>query len=363
MPVHTFTQPRGEIVHLSIDSAALRDNLLGDPAERSVLVYLPEGYRRGHERYPMFVDLASFSSSGLRRVAWTGFGESVPQRLDRLVASGVMGPVIAVFPDCFTSLGGNQYIDSPVTGRWATFLTEELVPRVEAEFRVRAGRAGRALYGKSSGGYGALVHGMRHADVWGAVASHSGDLGFDLVYRGDLPRALDVLARSGGSIPAFLDRAAAATKLSGAEFHALMIVAMAASYDPQPDQPRGIRLPVDMHTCELDPAAWARWLAHDPLQMISDPHNQEALRTLHGLYIDVGSRDQYMLHYGSRALVRRLKAAAIEHVYEEFPDDHNGTDYRLDVSLPFLYSALERGACLAAPTMLDLSPGTGGTAS
>ncbi len=348
MPVHTFTQPQGELVSLTIHSAALRDNFLKDPSERTVLVYLPAAYRRGAERYPMFVDLASFSSSGLRRVSWTGFGESVPQRLDRLVASGAMGPVIAVFPDCFTSLGGNHYIDSAVTGRWATFLTDELVPRVEAEFRVRPGRAGRALYGKSSGGYGALVHGMRHADVWGAVASHSGDVGFDLVYRPDLPRTLDVLARSGGTVTSFLDRIAATHKLGGAEFQALTTIAMAASYDPQPGEPRGVRLPVDPHTCELDPAAWARWLAHDPLHMISEPACQSALRGLHGLYIDVGSRDQYMLHYGARALVQRLKAAQIDHHYEEFPDDHNNTDYRLDVSLPYLYAALQRAADLSS---------------
>jgi enterochelin esterase-like enzyme len=343
MPVHTFTQPRGELVSLTIDSAALRDNLLGDPPQRTVLVYLPADYHASADRYPMFVDLAAFSGSGLRRVAWTGFGESVPQRLDRLVASGAMGPVLAVFPDCFTSLGGNQYVDSPVTGRWATFLTDELVPRVEAEFRVRAGRSGRAVYGKSSGGYGALVHGMRRPDVWGAVACHSGDMAFDLVYRPDLPRALDVLARSGGGVAGFLDRVAAATKLGGAEFQALTLIAMAASYDPQPDQPRGVRLPVDLHTCELDPAAWARWLAHDPLHMISEPACQDALRALFGLYLDCGSRDQYALHYGARALARRLQAAGVEHRHEEFPDDHNGTDYRLDVSLPYLYAALERG--------------------
>ena len=348
MPVHTFTQPRGELVSLTIDSAALRDNLLGDPTTRQVLVYLPAGYRDSRDHYPAFYDLASFSSSGLRRVAWTGFGESVPQRLDRLVASGAMGPVIAVFPDCFTSLGGNQYIDSPVTGRWATFLTDELVPRVESEFRVLPGRDGRAVYGKSSGGYGALVHGMRRADVWGAVACHSGDMAFDLVYRPDLPRALDVLARHGGSVSTFLARLASTQKISGPDFSALTIIAMAASYDPQPAEPDGVRLPVDPHTCELDTAAWDRWLAHDPLHMISEPACQSALRGLHGLYIDVGSRDQYMLHYGARALVQRLKAAQIEHHYEEFPDDHNNTDYRLDVSLPYLYAALQRAADLSS---------------
>jgi hypothetical protein len=185
---------------------------------------------------------------------------------------------------------------------------------------------------------------MRHAEVWGAVACSSGDMAFDLVYRPDLPRTLDVLARSGGSIPAFLERVAGSAKLGGAEFQALTTLAMAASYDPQPDQPFGIRLPVDPHTCELDEAAWQRWLAHDPLRMIDEPDCQAQLRSLFGLFIEVGSRDQYMLHYGARALVRRLNAAHIEHVYEEFPDDHNNTDYRLDVSLPYLYKALERGA-------------------
>lgn len=340
MPVHTFTQPRGELVTLTIDSAALRDNLLGDPASRQVLVYLPADYHTSDAHYPMFVDLASFSSSGLRRVAWTGFGESVPQRLDRLVASGAMGPVIAVFPDCFTTLGGNQYVDSPVTGRWATFLTDELVPRISSQFRVIPGRDGRALYGKSSGGYGALVHGMRRADVWGAVACHSGDMAFDLVYRPDLPRALDVLARHGGSVSTFLARIATSQKLSGPEFTALTIIAMAASYDPQPGEPDGVRLPVDTHTCELDPAAWSRWLAHDPLQLLDDKTVQQNLHQLRGLYIDCGSRDQYMLHYGARALARKLQAAGIDHLHEEFPDDHNNTDYRLDLSLPYLYKAL-----------------------
>jgi enterochelin esterase-like enzyme len=343
MPVHAFTQPRGEIVHLTIDSAALRDNLLGDPSARTVAVYLPEGYSRDHTRYPIVVDLASFSSSGLRRLGWTSFGESVPQRLDRLVASGTMGPVIAVFPDCFTSLGGNQYIDSPVMGRWDTFLCCELVPRVEAEFRTRRGRNGRALVGKSSGGYGSLVHGMRHADLWGAVASHSGDIGFDLVYRADFHRALDAIARHGGSVTSFLERTGDAHKFSGHDFHALMLIAMAASYDPQPDAPRGVRLPVDLHTCTLDPAAWQRWLAHDPLHLVDDPARQDQLRSLLGLYLDVGSRDQYGLHYTTRAFVDKLKAAGVDHRYEEFPDDHNATDYRLDVSLPYLYAALERG--------------------
>lgn len=340
MPVHAFTQPRGETVAITIDSVALRDNLLGDPHERTVAVYLPAGYAASDARYPVFVDLASFSNSGLKRLAWTGFGESVPQRLDRLVAAGAMGPVIAVFPDCFTSLGGNQYIDSVAMGRWSTFLREELLPRLDADFRTIPHRDGRALFGKSSGGYGALVHAMRHPDAWGAVACHSGDIDFDLVYRADFRTALDAIARHGGTITSFLERTAANHKFSHQEFAALTLIAMAATYDPQPDLPKGARLPVDLRTCALDEAAWQRWLAHDPLRMLDEPACQHALRSLRGLYLDVGTRDQYGLHYGARRFVDKLRAAGIDHRHEEFNDDHNGTDYRLDVSLPFLYNAL-----------------------
>ena len=340
MPIHNYSPLRGRIVEIRVDSAALKDNLLGDPTCRTVAVYLPEGYDDAGDPYPLFVDLAAFTGSGLKRLSWSAFGESVPQRLDRLIASGAMGPVVVAFPDCFTAVGGNQYINSAAVGRWEDFLIDDLVPALENSFNLRRGRDHRAVYGKSSGGYGALVHGMRHADVWGAAASHSGDVGFELLLRPEFPKALDALSRYKGDFQAFIANVRAAKKIRGGDFYALMSLAMSAIYDPDPQAFWGINLPVDLHTCELDEAKWARWLAHDPLTMIDDPACQAGLRSLKGLYIDVGSRDQYMIHYGTRALVCRLEAAGINHLYEEFDDNHSSTDYRLDVSLPFLYRAL-----------------------
>ncbi len=340
MPVHRFTRPAGRVVEIQIDSAVLRGNLLGDPHIRTVAVYLPPGYDDSSHHYPLFVDLAGFTASGLKRPAWTAFGEGVPERVDRLVAEGRMGPIILAFPDCFTSLGGNQYIDSRVMGRWETFLCEELVPRLEADFRIRPGRDNRAVYGKSSGGYGALVHGMRHSDVWSAVACHSGDMGFEWLYLRDFPPVLDALAHHDGNIVHFLDHLKEAPKISSGDFHVLMCLAMAATYDPQPDAPAGIRLPVDPRTCELDEAAWERWMQHDPIRMIEDLSAQGALRSLRGLFIDCGSRDQYFMHYGTRRFVDRLDSLEIAHQYEEFPDNHSSLDYRLDRSLPFLYGAI-----------------------
>ena len=282
MPAHNFARPRGRIVEIEIESAALAANLLGDPSRRTVAVYLPEGYDDTDSDYPLLVDLAGFTGSGLKRLSWTAFGESVPQRIDRLVAEGAMGPVVVAFPDAFTSLGGNQYIDSVAMGGWSTFLVRDLVPRLEAELRLRKGPEHRAVLGKSSGGYGALVQGMTRPGTWGAVACHSGDMAFELVYLRDFPATLDVLARHGG-VSEFLAHVRGARKLRGDEMHALMILAMGATYDPDPSAPCGVRLPVDPHTARVVPERWASWLAHDPVRMLDDPAVRDALAGLRGL--------------------------------------------------------------------------------
>ena len=343
MPVHNFHRPEGRLVEIEIASAALEGNLLGDPTRRVVAVYLPPGYNAAPERrYPLFVDLVGFTGSGLAHLNWKAFGESVPQRLDRLVAEGRMGPVIAAFPDCFTSLGGNQYIDSAAMGRWEAFLIDEMLPRLEAEFRLLPGREHRAVFGKSSGGYGAIVHGLRRAEAWGAVACHSGDMAFDLCYRAHLPATARFLAAHGG-VAGFLEGLATAPKTTDEWLNHLEMLAMAASYDPDPAAPKGIRLPVDPETAEMDEARWAAWKAHDPVVLVQQERCRANLRSLRGLYIDCGVDDQYHLVHGARALARALRQGGIAHHFEEFDDNHTNVDYRMDVSLPFLYEAL-RGA-------------------
>jgi len=344
MPRHPFARPRGRMVELSFDSAALADNRLGDPATRTVAVYLPAGYDETDEHYPLLVDLAAFTSSGLKRSSWTAFGESVPQRIDRLVDEGRMGPVVVAFPDAFTSLGGNQYIDSLAMGRWEQFIVGELLAGLEQRVRVRPGPEHRAVYGKSSGGYGALVQGLRHAEHWAAVACHSGDMGFDDLYRRDFPATLDALARRGG-IAGFLEHAQQCRSLRGDDVHALLTLAMGATYDPDPDPsaPWGIRLPVDPHTAELLPERWEAWLRHDPVRIVEDAAARDRLSRLRLLFVDCGRSDQYFLHYGARRFARALALYGVAHTHEEFEGTHSGIDHRLDVSLPLLYGAITGG--------------------
>ena len=341
MPTHPFARPRGRIEVIEVHSEALKNNLLGDPTDRSVAVYLPEGYDQTTDDYPLMVDIVGFTGSGFGHVGWKAFQENVPQQVDRLIASGAMGPVIVAFPDCFTTLGGNQYINSAAMGNWEDFLCDEMVPVLENRFRIRQGRDHRAIFGKSSGGYGSLVHGLRRADTWAAIACHSGDLDFELCYRGDFPGVLRALSNVDYDIRAYIEKIHSAKKVQGSEFNNLMMLAMAASYDPDPDSPYGVRLPVTTDTCEMIEERWTNWLAWDPVRMVDHTEAQQNLKSLKGLFIDCGSRDQYNLVYGARQLNRKLQLLGIDHRYEEFPDNHSTVDYRMDISLPYLYEAIQ----------------------
>jgi enterochelin esterase-like enzyme len=329
----------------------LKDNPWNDPSQRDLNVYLPSVYGEAESPFLALWDLAAFTNSGLGHLNWRNQGENLPQRLDRLIAQGALPPVVVVMPDCYTSLGGNQYVNSPSLGQYADYLVEELVPLVSERYNVIDAPAGRALFGKSSGGYGALYLSMHFPDTWGAAASHAGDAGFEWLFLPEFPGACSAINQAGGDIGAFLRKFWSSKQPGSGDFSALMVIAMAASYDPSPDEPWGIRLPFDLETLELDDQAWARWLEFDPLNMIDAPACQEALRGLRGLYLDVGTRDQYNIQFGNRRLARKLERLDIEFHYEEFDGTHSGIDWRLDTSLPFLAKALrkDRGEG-AAPT-------------
>jgi len=353
----------GTVVVLEHVSSILKDNPLGDPHVRKVAAWLPPQYEWGGlKRFPVLWDLVGFTGSGLSHIGWKPFGDNVPERAARLIAEGKMGPAIIVFPDCFTSLGGNQYVNSSAIGGYADYLTRELIPFVDREFRTAADREHRGCFGKSSGGYGAMLHGMKYAKYWGAIADHSGDAYFDFVYWHDWPNTLNELqkyrlpkrkpgrydaqkfrslssGKDDGRIRRFLDSVWKREKLSGGEGHAIMNLCMAATYDPDPRAPNGFRVPFNLETGEVIPERWAAWRRHDPINLVSK--FRKNLRSLRGIYIDCGWRDQYHIHYGARILSRRLSEENIRHVYEEFDDNHSDIDYRMDVSLPFLYRALK----------------------
>ena len=325
----------GTVTTLYVDSQAITNNVLGDPSRRRVDIYVPAGH--DGTDLPLLVDLVGFTGGGPAHTNWKSFGENAPERLDRLIGSGAMKPCVVAFPDCFTRLGGNQYINSAAMGNWADFLIEEMLPAVETEYNC-GGHGRRGCFGKSSGGYGAMVHALLYPDVWAAAACMSGDMGFELMFATDFAVALRALARHDGSIKTFMDKLEANTKPSGDDIHVLMALAMCATYDPDPNAYLGIRLPVTLDTCERIPERWANFMKWDPLEML-DAHG-EGLKKLKALWIECGDIDQYNLVYGARRMTKRLTEMGVSHEYQEFPDNHSSIDYRLDEVLPFLADRL-----------------------
>jgi len=320
------------------ESELLAGNTLGDPARRHLPVYLPEGHDTPGAAFPVLYALAGFTGSGRSYLNYNWYQESLPLRLDRLIAAGTMPPVVVVMIDGMTRVGGNQYIDSLAVGPWAAHIVQEIVPWAEGRFPVLPGRAHRGVFGKSSGGYGSLMMALEHHDVFAAAVSHSGDCYFPYCYDVDFPKAVDGL-RSVGGLAAFMEGLHGHGKFPPKLFPTLNIVAMSHFYSPNDDAPLRFDLPFDEETGERREEVVARWRERDPVNLVA--RHAEGLRSLSLLWVECGARDEWNLHHGARILSERLASEGVDHVFETFDDDHRSLDYRYDVSLPRLAGAIE----------------------
>jgi S-formylglutathione hydrolase FrmB len=331
---------QGRLETATFSSQALRGNPLADPVERRLLLYLPPGYDQGG-RFPVVYFLHGFSGSVHSWTNFTAFTPNVPERLDALVASGAIPEVIAAFVDGWTALGGTQWTNSPSVGAYRDYVARDAVAFVDARLRTVPLAEARAVVGKSSGGYGALVMGRHHPDVFGHVASHAGDAAFEYCYLGDFPRAAAAL--QGTNPEAWLRdmrRRAREKKLRGEDHPVLNVLAMSAHYSPRPGAPLGLELPFEPATARIRPEVWSRWLEHDPVRFV--PASLDAFRRLRSIYVDCGARDEFHLSWGARMVVESLRANGMELIHEEFDDGHRDTNYRYERSLSYLVPRLAR---------------------
>jgi S-formylglutathione hydrolase FrmB len=324
----------GEIVVERFDSKVLKGNALGDPTRRDVTIYLPPNYDPS-KRYPAAYAIVGYTGTGKSLLSIDPLGEDLKSRLDRLIRTGKMGPMIVPMVDCFSRVGGNQYINSTATGPYDDYLVKEVVPFVEAKYRVSR----RGIWGKSSGGYGSIVQAMLHPDVWSAFADHSGDALFEFCYVPDFPKALAAFREHGGPKGWLNWFWRQPVRRRNEFFPALNTIGMAAHYSPNPRSPElGIDFPFDLKTGEWRPDVWARWRRWDPVNMVE--RRVRALRRMRLAYIDCGTKDEWNLIWGARVLHEKLTTLRVKHVYEEFDEGHLNITYRYDTSLPLLWRAL-----------------------
>ena len=327
---------KGKIVIHSHESTTLRHNPLGDPYVRDLIVYLPPEYSPSYSKgYVTVFLLAGFGGSGRSLLNYDPLGENIESKINRLISEGKCGPMILVMVDCFTRFGGNQYINSSATGMYEDYITKEIVPFVDRNYNTSS----HSVMGKSSGGYGALLLGMRNPEVFQGLVDHSGDAAFEYCYLPDFPKALATFRTNGNSPRRWLDEFwGKSNRHKKADEAALNVLAMAAHYSPNPESDLGVDLPFNINTGEILDEVWHRWLAWDPARIIRKYGGN--LKKLKLVFIDCGTKDEFNLQWGARIIHSHLGDMGIRHYYEEFDDGHSNISYRYDVSLPKIYSEL-----------------------
>lgn len=316
------------------DSALLKGNPLGDPHERELLVYVPPGADDAG-RLPVVMLLGGYGSSGENFVNYSYFEENVVDRFDRLVRTGACPPALLVMPDAINRWGGSQFVDSSATGPYQRYLCDEIVPFVDRHYSTLAAPEGRAVVGRSSGGFGALRLGIDRPEVFGVIGSHAGDSAFEISVLPELRTAAIAFDRAGG-VAGFLERFAQGP--TNVPFGGLIILAYSAAYCPEPDAPLPhCELPFEIATGELKRQPWARFMAHDPLERIRE--DDSALSKAAAIFLDAGDHDEHGLHFGTRMIADCLRARGIAVTAEEFEGSHRGTGYRYERSLPWLVQA------------------------
>ena len=336
------TELAGQLHRETIDSILLRGNPLGDPHERPLWVYTPPGYASSDTRWPTVYVIQGYTGHLAMWANRSPYRQPFPETADAVFASGEAPGCIVVYVDAWTAYGGSQFVNSPGTGPYHSYLCDEVVPWVDARYRTLARPESRAITGKSSGGFGAMITPMLRPDLFGALATHAGDSLYELCYLADFGKAVRFLRDYDGDIQRWwADFRSRTSFTKEADSQLLILLGCSACFSADPDGT--VQLPFDPVTGELIPERWQRWLDWDPVRMVDS--YADALRSQQAIWIDAGTRDEWFLDIGAQAFHAGLKRIGVPDDrihFELFDAGHGGIDYRYPKSLAWLAHRLAR---------------------
>jgi enterochelin esterase-like enzyme len=297
--------PAGSLEKIRVHGPALEGNLSGDDSTREAFVYLPPSYATETERrYPVVYFLHGYTATA---DAYSNFLE-LPRSADQAIADGAREMII-VLPDAFTAYSGSMYSNSATTGDWESFVADDLVAHIDANYRTLPARESRGLAGHSMGGYGTMRIGMKRPDAFGVLyAMSSCCLLMDPAEGGDaVMRAASERADAGEPRGRPDPNAGFANAL----------FAQAAAWAPNPDNPPDY-FDLPFKDGELDRLVAAKWIANAPLVMVDQ--YVPSLKRYRAIALDVGDADP--LGADNLNLDAALTRLGVDHRFELYEGDH-----------------------------------------
>lgn len=323
---------KGNILIRQFQSEILKGNPLKDPYIREIIIYLPPTYNASNSKgYTTIFCLPGYGNRARGVLNIDPFNEGIHGRMNRLISKRKIGEMILVHVDCFTKLGGNQYVNSSAIGNYADYIIKEIVPFIDNNYNCGQ----HVIFGKSSGGYGSITLGAHNPRIFKGVVDHSGDAGFEYSCIPEFPKAL-VAFREVGGAKSWLRKFWKKNRHTANDLAVLNVMCMAASYSPKGSEEMGIEFPFNLKTGEISFSVWNKWLNLDPIKMVE--RYSTNLKQMKLIYIDCGTRDEFNLIWGARMLHSKLENLGIKHFYEEFDGGHMNTGFRYDISLQKIYS-------------------------
>ena len=321
----------GRIAENLVHSIALEGNLLDDPSDRSVLVYLPPNYDLGDHHYPVLYLLhGNFGFNTL----WTGGyiqGMDIKASMDSLILAGVIREMILVLPDVNNLYRGSHYVNSSTTGNWADFITRDLVQYIDSTYRTIRHSNSRGLSGHSMGGRGTLYLAMSYPGIFGAIYGlSSGEMDFsETIQPPENPEWWSTLLTL--------------KDISQAEKSMVRMIGLAAAFTPNPNRPpfyADFQYELVEGQVKPVPDVWRKWLDYDPVALV--PSRKTNLRQLRGFKFDCGSSDQLVIA-NNQSFARALTEVGIPFEFEEYDGNHvNRIRERIEtLVLPFFSEILE----------------------
>jgi enterochelin esterase-like enzyme len=298
---------QGTKERIKVYSHAIEGNLVQDPAERDVTVYLPPSYSKDQNRqYPVLYMLHGFTDDDSKWFGWEEHWINLHEVLDAALAEGQSKEMIVVMPNAYNRFKGSMYSSSVTIGDWETFVAKELVSYIDSNYRTIPKVQSRGLAGHSMGGYGTIRLGMKYPEVWSAIYMMS-------------PCCMEGTMTTVN--PEFTNGVEAITEieqLEGSGFMEIATLASAAAWAPNPNKPP-FYLDLPFAGAEVLPEIAAKFSANRTLYTLEQyiPN----LKKLRAIGMDAGLQD-YGISGSTKKLHELLDSYHIPHQYESYEGDH-----------------------------------------